>query len=499
MVQLLVIAVFVSFHVHDLFAGPAMAWAEAGAEAGTEGEVHWSGAAVAMATVGPLLALALVGQMAAAGILGPRRPELWRRYARADRLIAAFRNIGIGWFIFGVLGLGWLDAVRAAIGDLVLIDELLAALPALGLIVCGWWSIEPLERRMRGDAVWTPGAPRDAPVPLLTAGERWAEVVMKIRHQMATFGVPVLLLSAWEETLFVSYGRLGTLAAWFSEQSGTQVDASLVHAGLQFFGIGLVFLLAPAIIRWLWRTVPIPQGEERAVVEQVCRRNRVRFRPPMLWRTEGRVGNAAVLGLIYPLRYLLFTDALLSHLTPRQLEAVTAHEVGHIRRHHIFWLGLSVLGTIVALGAVFSGLQTWMGLDDRTIAVLSLVSSLAALAGTIRLVGRRFEWQADAFAARDLSRSSESGDEVTPEAAGAVASALLQVSAINGTHPARETWRHGSIRTRVSRLESLIGLKRDRLPIDREVRRIKIGAAILLLAGVAGSVWQVVEAARAGA
>jgi hypothetical protein len=122
----------------------------------------------------------------------------------------------------------------------------------------------------------------------------------------------------------------------------------------------------------------------------------------------------------------------------------------------------------------------------------------ATLAGSLLWFGwvsRRFEWQADAFAAGDLARAggeAESG-RVTAEAAGRVMEALGLVAAYNGLAPTRFMWRHGSIRTRQRRLRELVGVPMAGLPIDREVARIK---AVTVLGLVAAACIVVVESVR---
>ena len=62
------------------------------------------------------------------------------------------------------------------------------------------------------------------------------------------------------------------------------------------------------------------------------------------------------------------------------------------------------------------------------------------------------------------------------------ASALESVARYNGMDPARHTWRHGSIRWRQSRLARLVGRPIDDLPIDRQVRLLKAGTILVILA-----------------
>ncbi len=50
-------------------------------------------------------------------------------------------------FGVAVLGFGWLSSVRAAVGDLVLVDEAAAMAPPLAALVLLWWSYYGFARR----------------------------------------------------------------------------------------------------------------------------------------------------------------------------------------------------------------------------------------------------------------------------------------------------------------------------------------------------------------
>jgi len=50
------------------------------------------------------------------------------------------------------------------------------------------------------------------------------------------------------------------------------------------------------------------------------------------------MGNAAVMGFIPRFRYVLLSDLLLETMTDEQVEAIFAHELGHVMHRHLFWL-----------------------------------------------------------------------------------------------------------------------------------------------------------------
>ncbi len=232
--------------------------------------------------------------------------------------------------LFGIdLVAGALVAVRHVIGNLVLVDELIVMLPTLAMLIWAWWAYYPIERRIREAAII---GRLDRGLPVYTIWTRSQFLLSQIRHQMALILAPALLLLGWIE--IVQYYARSYLPA---------IDAD-PRPWMLFGGSIGVFLAAPLAMRYLWDTVPLPDGEMRQRLVAMCHRHHVGVRELLLWRTFGGVINAAVMGLIAPLRYIMLSDALLEMLSRDRVEAVMAHELAHVRRHHMFWLLAAALG-----------------------------------------------------------------------------------------------------------------------------------------------------------
>ncbi|MBE9520102.1 MAG: M48 family metalloprotease, partial [Proteobacteria bacterium] len=92
----------------------------------------------------------------------------------------------------------------------------------------------------------------------------------------------------------------------------------------------------PALIKQLWGCEPLPPGPARHHMEEFCRQQDFKYSDIMLWPLyEGKMLTAGVMGLSKRYRYLLVTPSLLNTLTPYELEAVMAHEIGHIKKYHL--------------------------------------------------------------------------------------------------------------------------------------------------------------------
>lgn len=212
-------------------------------------------------------------------------------------------------------------------------------------------------------------------------------------------GVPLLLLVFW----FVeSAGRLWWLYTWAA-------------------WIAFTLLLVAIFPRWIAplfnRFTPLAPGEVRSRIEALLARNG--FRAEGLYVMDGSRrsshGNAYFTGFGRTKR-IVFFDTLLERLTPAEIEAVLAHELGHFARGHIPRLLVVRFGIAFALLA----LMGWLLREPAYAAALGLPFPPhigAALAGfslvmpvfllplqpLSSVLARRQEYEADAFAAQHAS------------------------------------------------------------------------------------------------
>lgn len=405
---------------------------------------------------------------------------------RAESAASAARFIAVAWHILAVLAIGWLDAIRAMVGDVIAADELLAIAPPLLVMLAGWWSFYPIEAHIRSTMMLRS---LDTGEPLYPTPTRARFVLMHARHHLALLVVPISIVLAWNEAVVVAAMRLEPIVPrveWIGQAVGV----------VQIAGSLMVLAFVPLVITRIWDTTPLGPGELRDRLVALCRGARAGAREILVWNTGGTMVNGAVLGFIPSLRYILLTDALLESLTDRQAEAVLAHEVAHVRRHHMLWLAATAGAALLGGGALIeTGVRRVIGADGltgTTAPVAQLTVIALAFAFTLLVFGyvsRRFEWQADAFAAAQLSPVSDHGRAVVaPEAAHAMIAALDAVAYLNHIPKDRFTWRHGSIAERQRRLLDLIGRPVDALPIDSSVSLLKVAAIIALSVAV----WAVV-------
>lgn len=477
--QMLVLALLLGIFIHD--SEPALL--------GTAALGPWTLAAVAL-----LPKLALAALYGTACRITRRRlgsPAGSRALRSLERINAIFRY-GAVLLYFLDLWVGLLDASRRMLPRAILANEILIMTPTLLLIAWSWWVYYPIDRRLREASLLSR---LDAGQPIHPIWTRGQYLLAQFRHQVLLILAPLLLLLAWRQ-IVERYAPEGSQWLGMSQ-----------HTILLLSGSGGIFLFAPVMIRHIWDTVPLPEGELRDRLERLCAQHRVGVRHLLLWRTFGGLINAAVMGIIAPVRYILLSDALLDLVPTAQIEAVMAHEVAHIRRRHIFWL----MAVAMASGGVMLGVWS-VGIEgsahflarsgstglaqfgrqllhhDILLHATSLSGALACWAAIFGWVSRRFERQADTFAVQHIAlQRTPPGEPASPphidaDSVETMTLALQHVADLNHIPAHRRSWRHGSIAWRQDYLRGLIGQRIDRLTIDRHVLWIKLATAALLLA-----------------
>ena len=256
---------------------------------------------------------------------------------------------------------------------------------------------------------------------------------------------------------------------------------------LVFFALLLILftLFGPPLVLRLWGCRPLPPGGRRALIEGFCRVHRFPIRDILLWPTLGAgVLTAGVMGLHRRWRYLLLTDSLLALLDDNELRGVLAHEMGHIRKFHLLFYMLFLLGYLVVasplmdLSTLFvlaSNLPLdFVGLPDSGQATLvSLVSTLPLLFLLVfyfrYLFGffiRNFERQADLYGLTVMGEPSS------------LVSALEKVAFHSGNIREVPSWHHFSIKERV---DFLLAAARTPALVERHQRKVRAGLVLYII------------------
>jgi STE24 endopeptidase len=433
----------------------------------------------------------------------------------AERMLFWSRPLAVLALAGSILTLGWLGQVRALLGDLPAINEFVAILPFIGVFVAGWWSFYLIERRLRQASVMRT---LDDGGPIYAIPTRGQYVLSHVRHDLLLVLVPLILIACWSEgvrTLFafimargdahLDNGWISQTVCTFARALRDETARGLVQAGMQLVGLAVVFTIAPLILRVIWDTVRMADSPLRRELEAVCAHAHVRVRDVLIWRTHGTMINGAAMGLLPAFRYILLTDALLENMSFAQVRAVMAHEVAHVKHRHIPWMVLGVLGAAGVFSLISDltllGVERLVKLNDVsdppgwfiTLAFMLGTASIIATLFAFGWISRRFEWQADAFAAQSLSSLVPNAQPglIAPEAAASMIDALDAVASLNYIPRQRRSFRHGSIRTRQSKLQSIIGRPIHSIRQDHVVKRIKRATLVALAITIAAVSWDI--------
>ncbi len=257
----------------------------------------------------------------------------------------------------------------------------------------------------------------------------------------------------------------------------------------------LLAVIFPVLIKNLWNCQTMPDGPARAHMEEFCRQQNFRYTDIMLWPLyEGKMLTAGVMGLSKRYRYLLITPALLEALTPYEIEAVLAHEIGHVKKHHLqlyllLFLGFGLVASMIASPLLYLLLNSNFfyhiinatGIDpEAALTFWGTVPMFVIMIVYFRYIFgffmRNFERQADTQVFKALGDS-------TP-----LISSLEKIAWLSGNIRDKPSWHHFGIGQRVDFLEKC---SRDKSLIARHDRKI-YGSLILfivLLAFSGGIIW----------
>lgn len=263
-----------------------------------------------------------------------------------------------------------------------------------------------------------------------------------------------------------------------------------------FFSLFLAALviIAPSLIRFFWRCRALPRGPKRARIEAICEKAKLKYNNILKWPIfEGKMLTAGVMGLIKKFRYILVTESLLQILNDDEIDAVMAHEIGHIKKKHlvfylIFFLGFIVLSYAVfdlILYAILYSNLSFPAIRDVRLEQVTLTSILltTAMAG-ILLIYFRYVF---GYFMRNCERQADLYAFVLLGTSRWLVSSLEKVALYSGQSQDRPNWHHFSIRQRIDFLKSC---EADRGMINRHDRKLRRSIMVfiggLLCTGYAG-------------
>ena len=250
----------------------------------------------------------------------------------------------------------WLPRSMTAIVIFIVI-----VLPMSLYVVLFYLPLLRLRRVIRGKAY---GAGWDAAL-------MWRALLAMVLPMMLLMVIIVMLPKHWINNSFV---LIPLLVAFFS----------------------LAFASGPLLVPIIYPTAPLDSVPLEEEVRALCQRAGVRIGGiRRINMGSVKSANAIISGLLPWGRRIFLSDGLLEALTPEEILAILAHELGHIRYGHLWWyLGLTLLGMLI-LGPLAMIASMWL---QWPFEALFLPLFLLYWGVFFRFLSRRLEHQADRFA-----------------------------------------------------------------------------------------------------
>lgn len=449
-----------------------------------------------------------------------RGANFHRSLRRFHRSIFAARLLIPIWFGLAVFCFGWSELVTQMVGPISRLPIelpalLIGTLPAFAAWMALAWAQYPADRALREQTVLLA---IDDDLPVHPSPSVRTYLTAHLRMQLLFTVVPVVLI--------VLVRDIGSFLLWrFTDTDLRRGDfdsrAAMWEMAVVFIAIQLVVLFVPEVLRRVLSTTRLPDSPLRSRLEDLCRRTGLKYREILFWRTDNTMGNAAVMGLIPQVRYILLSDTLLETMTDRQIEAVFAHELGHVKHRHMLWyvvLVVTLLFLLAGPGQLISNqldrLHRPHWLTPDMIGILTTVLTTGGFFVAFGYLSRWFERQADVFAARTLQQmdqgvlavampdansaagvfntsqwnadlapavTTKKSSHVGPVGAATFASALHRVAVVNNIPIAARNFTHGSIADRVEYLHRLSSDPTRTLQFDRFMAVLYAGLIMALI------------------
>jgi Zn-dependent protease with chaperone function len=252
----------------------------------------------------------------------------------------------------------------------------------------------------------------------------------------------------------------------------------------------LVFLLGaavlgPALVQKFWGCKPLEDGAHRIRIDGVCRKAGVKFSNILYWPIfGGRMITAGVMGLTKKFRYILVTDALLRFLEPEEIDAVIAHEIGHVKKKHLQFYLFFFIGYLLFSYAVFDLILflilysdlTYRFVDSLNFHQNTMISVVfSALAIIMFLFYFRYIF---GYFMRNFERQADTYIYHLFDNAGYLITTLQKIAMTTGQPADRPNWHHFSIAERIGYLKKC---EADRSWILRHDRKVKKSIAVYLI------------------
>ncbi|MFQ5483774.1 MAG: M48 family metalloprotease, partial [Desulfobacterales bacterium] len=246
-----------------------------------------------------------------------------------------------------------------------------------------------------------------------------------------------------------------------------------------------IAIIGPMMIQKFWRCQPLEFGYHRTRIEKLCEKAGLQYANILYWPIfGGKMITAGVMGLVKKFRYILVTNALLKLLEPVEIDAVIAHEIGHVKKKHLLFYLFFLAGYLLLSYAIFDLIiyfilyvePIYRFLSNAGIQQTSVTSALFSL--IIILIFFIYFRYIFGYFMRNFERQADSYVYSVFDTAVPLITTLEKIAATSGLPDDKPNWHHFSIRDRIDYLKKC---EIDRKWIKRQDRKIRKSMLVYLL------------------
>ncbi len=259
-------------------------------------------------------------------------------------------------------------------------------------------------------------------------------------------------------------------------------------AGELIFLIVVIFVIAtvgPFFIQKLWRCKPLEPGYRRERLSRLCKFAKMEYKDILYWTLfGGKMVTAGVMGLTKAFRYILVTPALMQMLDDGEIDAVMAHEIGHVKKKHmlfyiVLFIGYVVLSYFILHVVDYAMIYARLSFEPIDTPGTDPASAISLLFIFIFIISfvlyfrfifgffmRNFERQADTYVYHFF------------DSAAGLISSLEKIALASGIPKDKPNWHHFSIKERIG---FLTRCEKDKSRIVRHDKKVKTGIIVYLI------------------
>jgi len=222
-----------------------------------------------------------------------------------------------------------------------------------------------------------------------------------------------------------------------------------------------IIIFSPFLIIKIWPVKPLDDFALREIILNFLKKNKVKINEIYVLGNLGKkLYTAGIIGFLPPFKYLFFSKPLLNILSPEEILGVVAHEVGHLKKRHNFWLLLLLLNLplflltfliLIFLIIYYFSPQLIKIIKNKETLPISLEIILGIGLIFLTFIYIRYIFS---FFLRQFEREADFFSAVILKSPQPIVSALFKIGEVSG-QLYRKSWHHYGIFERIEFLKNI--------------------------------------------